>query len=178
VKIDRHTGIGLASIGAFSLAVVTSLALGPSEARLYLLVPGLVAIGMSVSSVVADPRELLAALVFGAMPLMALVADGTSSWFIGPLAVLLLIGAELNAWRWELGGAESVTPDARRRLSSILRLAAICVVASLGVGAAARATLFSGLTAVALAAAALAALGRTILPGDRRRPSGDRGPRD
>ncbi len=171
MRIERRTVIGLASICTISTAVVMSWVLGPSETRIYLSVPALVAIAMSVSSVMAEPRELLAALVIGATPLMALVSDGAASWMIGPLGVLLLIGGELNVWSWELVGAGSVMPDGRRRLLSIMRLAVLGLFLSLAVGVAAQSTLFSGLVAVGVAAAALAALGWAILPGDRRRPS-------
>jgi hypothetical protein len=149
--------------------VITALVLGPRETRAWLFVPGFVAIALSISSVVAEPRELLASLVLGAAPLMGLAAQDASSWMIGPLAVLLLMGGELNAWGWELGGSESTGRAGRRRIVGIMRLATMGLVASLAVSVAARSTSFDGLVAVGLAAAALAGLGWVILPGERRR---------
>lgn len=160
--------ISSASVAAISSAVLIALALGPRQATVLLSVVGLVAIGMSISSVVAEPRELLAALVLGAAPVMGLAGAGGSAWMIGPLAVLLLVGGELNAWSWELGGTVSEERDARRRLTSIMRVAVIGLFSSLAVTIAAQSTLGGGLVAVTVAALALAGLGWVILPGGRR----------
>lgn len=158
--------VAAASVGAIAAAVALSLALGPQEIRALLTVPGVAAIALSVSSVVAEPRELLAALVLAALPTVGLAHEDASSWMIGPLAVLLLLGGELNAWSWELGGREPI--EWGRRLASVAQLAAMGMGASMAVSVAARAALLSGLAAVGVAAAATAALGWTILPGARR----------
>jgi hypothetical protein len=164
--------VAAASVGAIAAAVVLSLALGPRETGSLLAVPGVAAIALSVSSVVAEPRELLAALFLATAPTMALVHPEASSWMIGPIAVLLLLGAELNAWSWELGGSEPI--EWRRRLVSIVQLAAMGLAASLVVGIAARAVWLNGLVAVGVAAAAIAALGWMIRPGARRRGGSSR----
>jgi hypothetical protein len=122
---------------------------------------------MSISSVFAEPRELLPALILGAAPPMGLAGQEGSIWMIGPLAVLLLIGCELNAWSWELGGKESTGVDGSRRLASIARLAAVGLVGALAVSLAARSALLDGFLAVGLAAAALAGVGWVVLPGRR-----------
>jgi hypothetical protein len=150
------------------MAVIVALVGGPEATRAWLVIPGLAAIALSVSSVVAEPRELLAALVLGATPAMGLADQDALQWLIGPVAVLLLIGAELNAWSWELVGHDPTGRDHRRRLSGIARSAATGLAASLGVSLAARSTLLDGLAAVALASAALAGLGWILLPGGGR----------
>lgn len=164
----RRQLVGATSVGAVSAAVLIALVAGPpGSARIWLSVIGLVAVGMSVSSVVAEPRELLATLVLGAAPVMGLAADDASAWLIGPLGALLLVGGELNAWSWELGGTVSEERDARRRSRSIASLALLGLLSSLAVSIAAQSTVPGGLVAVTLAAAALAALGWVILPGGR-----------
>jgi hypothetical protein len=159
--------VAAASVGAIAAAVVLSLTLGPRETGSLLAVPGIAAVAFAISSVVAEPRELLATLFLAAVPTMALVHPDASSRMIGPIAALLLLGAELNAWSWDLGGSEPI--EWRRRLVSIVQLSATGLAASLAVSVAARAPWLNGLAAVAVAAAVIAALGWMILPGARRR---------
>lgn len=163
-----RAALATASVCAVAAVVIVSLALGPRANRGWQLLPGLVAVALSISSVVAEPRELLGAMVFGAGPVMGLAAAGSPSWLIGPLAVLLLVGGELNALSWEVGGGESAQSDGSRRIVNILRLAGLGLVASLAVGVAARLPLLDGFVAVGMGAAALAGLAWMILPGGSR----------
>jgi len=165
MRPSRRFVVGAGSVVAIALAVLIALAvMRPSMARGWLTPIGLVAIAVSISSVLASPRELLIALVLGAAPVMGLAADPGGSWLIGPLGVLLLVGGELNAWSWELGDPESVRPGGRRRGMQIAQLAGMGLGASLVVSVAARVALFSGLLAVSLAAAGLAGLAWASLP--------------
>ena len=155
VTIDRRTLLAVASVAAIALAVFVALGLGPRDYRAYLAVSGLVAVAMAVSSVSAEPRELLVALVFAVPPVMALTAEGSPSWVIGPLAALLLVGAELNALSWELGGAEAGREAMRARGMSIARVAVAGLVAAMVVVAITRVTLLTETVATVVAAAAL-----------------------
>lgn len=165
-----RVAVAASSVAAIALAVVLSLLLNPREIRAWLAVPGVVAVALSISSVVAEPRELLAALLFGATPVMGLAGEGAPSWMIGPLAVLLLVGGELNAWSWELGGSESAGRGGRRRLVDVGRLAAVGLVGSFAVSVAAQSTLLGGWVALGVAAGAIAGMGWVVLPGGRSPP--------
>ena len=86
------------------------------------------------------------------------------SWVIGPLAVLCLVGAELNALSWELGGAEAGREAMRARGMSIARVAVAGLVAAMVVVAITRVTLLTETVATVVAAAALLGLGLVVLP--------------
>lgn len=163
--------VATASVCVIAVAVFAAIAWGPRATRGWLLIPALTAIALAVSSAAAEPRELLPALVLGAAPAMGLAAPDAHHWLMAPAAVLLLVGAELNAWSWELAGRDPTGPDHRRRIVSIARTAGVGLVAALGVSLVARSTLLDGLAAVALASAGLAALAWMILPATPRRES-------
>lgn len=171
MTIERRVVVATASVCAIGTPVLAAVVLGPGGVtRVGLAAVGLVAFGMAISSLIAEPRELLAALVLGAMPVMALATEEATSWLVGPLAVLLLVGGELNAWSWELGESESVRLDTRRRTIGIVRLAALGLASSLLVTFVARSTSSTSLgrlPGVALAAAALAGLAWLIFPAGR-----------
>jgi hypothetical protein len=123
---------------------------------------------MSISSVAANPRELTVALICGSAVVMGLLAEGAPSWMISPLAVLLLIGGELNAWTWDLGGTQRLTLGARGRARTLAWLAGTALLASLAVGVAAQWSLLRGPASAAVAAAALALISRIALPSRAR----------
>jgi hypothetical protein len=161
---DPRTLIRTLSVCAISAAIVVALQLGPRDIRVWLSVCGLVSVAMSVSSLVAEPRELLVALAFALPPVMALAAEGSPTWMIAPLATVLFVGAELNALSWEMSGPRTTHALVRRRLVGIGGMAGLGLVGALAVGAVARTALLAPSLAVAVASAALAALGWVLLP--------------
>jgi len=167
MSVPRYV-LQMASVCAVAAAVFVAIANGTQPASTWLLFPGLTAIALSVSSAVADPRELLPALVLGAAPVMGLAHPAAPHWLIGPLAVLLFVAGELNAWSWELVGHDPTGRDDRRRLMGIARSATTGLVAAFVLSLVARSTLLDGLAAVALASVALAGVGWIVLPGEGR----------
>lgn len=165
MKIRRRTVIATASVAAIATAVVTALHFGPPQHRVWLSVLGILGLAMAFPSLFVDPRDLLPALVFSAAPVMALVSDGAPAWLIAPLAVLLLLGGELNAHCWELDGPKSLAPEGRQRLVRIGQLCAVALVGSLAVAVTAQRAWLDSTLAVAVAASALVGLGWVILPG-------------
>lgn len=138
--------------------------LAPAEPQVYLSICLLVVGGTAISSVVAEPRELFIALLFAAMPILALAGEGTASWAMGPLAAALLVGAELNSWSWELHSQSSTSLDGRRA-GRIALLGGGTLLASLAVIVAAQWTVATGLGAVLITGVALLAVARLVLGG-------------
>ena len=163
--------IAAASIVSFAAAVLTSLRLGPIEGRIWLSVIGVAAIVLCFPSLLVSPRDLLATVVASLAPLMALASEGEPSWLIGPVAALLLLGAELNALCWEMQGPSALQSDARVRVSRIAALTLLGLAASFTVTIAARSSWLDGTVAVAVASCGLAALAWLILPTGRPRPA-------
>ena len=164
MTLTRRHLVSATSVLAITVAVLAALAWGPRAYRAYLAVSGVVAIAMAVSSVVADPRELLAALLFAAPPVMSLTVEGSPTWAIGPLAVLLLVGGELNTWSWELGRADLDTAVVRRRAGNVVRLAVAALGASMAITALTQLSLLTATAALLAAAGALLGLGVVVLP--------------
>lgn len=153
----------LSVVTIFSTTFV-AWSLTPAEPKFYLGICLLVVGGTAISSVVAEPRELSIAVIFAAMPIMALAGSGAPSWAMGPLAVGLLVGAELNAWSWELG-AESDRHARRRRGASIALLGLGTLVASIGIATASLRAVGSGLAALLVSTGALVAVARVVFSG-------------
>lgn len=166
MNVRRRTMIAAASVAAIATAVVTALYFGPPQHRVWLSVSGILGLAMTFPSLFVDPRDLLPALVFSAAPVMALVSDGAPAWLIAPLAVLLLLGGELNAWCWESDGPRGLSREGRQRLVRIGQLCAVALAGSLAVVAAAQWAWLDSTVAVTVAASALAGLAWLILPGD------------
>lgn len=173
-RIETRSILRALSIAAFATAVVTALALGPRGVRVWLAVSGGVGVAIAVSSVVAEPRELLVALVFSLAPVASLAADGSPAWMIGPLATLLLVGAELNALSWEAGESASARSMERARLSAVVGLGLAGLTASLLVSRLAEVALFDQTLAVGVGAAAMAGLGWLLFPPRSMEPGSDR----
>jgi hypothetical protein len=93
---------------------------------------------------------------------VALAADASPTWLIGPLAAVLLVAGELNALSWELQGRKPLDAARRRRLLQIGGLGVLGVAAAALVAAAAAVPGPSGLAAVLLATVAFAALGGVL----------------
>lgn len=166
-----RTVVATLSVLTIFASTFVAWSLAPAEPRAYLGICLVVVGGTAISSVVAEPRELLIAVIFAAMPIMALAGDGAPSLAMGPLAAGLLVGAELNAWSWELGG-ESDRLSRRRRGTSILLLGAGTLVGSIGIGVAAQWTLGRGLPALMIATGALVLVAYAVLSGARRSAPG------
>jgi hypothetical protein len=164
MKIPPRTALAAGSVAIIAAVNVTGMALGPSQMhmQLFLAIFTAVAIVVSVQSVTWDPAILLTALLLSLPAVIALLADGSPTWLIGPLAALLLVAAELNALSWKLHGAKSVDAAARRRVLEIGTLGGLGLLAALAVGLVAAGPSLAGVAAVLTAATALAALGYVV----------------
>jgi hypothetical protein len=154
-------------LASSSVALIASvngmaLALGPEHARVWLLVSGLLAIGSALQSIAWEPDDLMAALLFSLPPVIALVADGSPTWLIGPLGALLLVAAELNVLSWDYDGVAPGDDVLRQRLRSIGMLGALGLGLSLIVYAAGGLPAPGSAVVVIIAAGAVVALGRLL----------------
>lgn len=157
--MTTRPGVILAACSISMIAVVNAAAVSqvPPASRAPLLLCGSLAIVIAMQAAIRDPAALAGALLFSLPPVIALVADDSPTWLIGPLGVMLLVASELNALKWELRGAgpkEAVAP----RLRSIGHLGALGLAASLAVGVVATGPSLGGTAAVILGGTALAAL--------------------
>lgn len=160
--VPPRVALGIGSVAIVAVVVVAAAALAPEEARPWLLLSGVLAVVAGVQGVASDPSDLATALLLSLPPVIALVADGSPTWMIGPLGALLLVAGELNVLSWECQVARPIGPVNRRRLVSTGQLASMGVAASLAVGLVARGPWPGGMAAAAVAAAALAALGGVV----------------
>jgi hypothetical protein len=118
-------------MGAAGLAI----AYGPPSTAVWMVIVSVGAAAFAVQSVVSDPADLTLAMLLCAAPILTLLGEGAPGWLIGPLAVMLLVGGELNALSWASQGGEALGVVGRRRLAASLRLAGTALVAALGVTA-------------------------------------------
>ncbi len=163
----RHA-LAAASVSALAGAVLIALAAGTSPHRVWLGISGLLGVALTFPSLVTDPRDLLPALVFCVPPVIALAGDPGTTWLIGPLAVLLLVGAELGAASWEAEGKRASRGAGVQRTRRIGQLAALSLVGAVAVTFAARLVWLESTVAVVVAAGALAGLaGVTFTPAKR-----------
>lgn len=157
--LDLRLVLRVLSVACFCVAVLTALTFVPRVVRGWLVVSGGVGIAMSVSSAVANPRELTVALLASLAPVLGLVSDGSPSWLIGPLAVALLVGAELNSWSWSAPAVKVHPESVRARGRGLVVLALGGLALSLSVSAAARFAVPGQAAAVVVSSLVLAGLG-------------------
>lgn len=161
--------LAVASVAIILLVVATGAALGPLDIRRWLVFSALLAVIGAIQSVASDQGDLTAALLLSLVPVTALLADGSPSWLIVPLGVLLLVAADLSALSWDCQGRERMTAVQRQRLRDIAPPALLALAGSLavvGVAAApASGGALVGTVAAAAAAVALAAIGRLVFRG-------------
>lgn len=155
--------LGACSVAIIGIVVVTATALGPGAPRPWLISSGILAVIMAVQSATSDPRELVLAMLFSLPPVFALVADGSPTWLIGPLGVLLLVAGELNALCWDAPRAEPLDAVKRRRLHHTGQLAGLGLAASWLVMAVASGPSPDGTLTVAVASVLLVILGSVVL---------------
>lgn len=158
---------GSCSVAVVLLVVATAAVLGPDGARSWLLVSGGVAVIAAIQAVTSDPADLAPALLFSLPPVIALLADGSPTWLIGPLGALLLLAGELSALSWDLTGTKPMSTLRRQRLRSMGQLTVLALAASLLVTIVGRAPSPRGTVAALLAATALTAFGGVVF---RRTP--------
>lgn len=154
--------LGSCSVAIIAVVAVTAAALGPEAAQPWLLLSAGVAVITAVQGAASDPGDLAPALLFGLPPVIGLLADGSPTWLIGPLAVLLLVAGELNALAWESRGSGPLSTMRRHRLRSVGQLAAVGLVASLLVWMVGQGPAPRGTVAAVVAGVALAALGGVV----------------
>lgn len=151
--------VSYGSAGVIVLVNVAALGLGPGGgARPVLLLCALMAGWAAYRSVTDDPRALTVALLVSVAPVVALLADGSPTWLVGPLAALLLVAGELNVLGWELRGRGATADVPRHRLAEIGKLGALGAAAALAIGLATPAPAFGGMPALLLAAVAFVVL--------------------
>lgn len=126
--------LAAASVAITVFVVGAAALLGPSGARPWLVADVVIVAIVAVQSAGSDPRDLNAALLLSLPPVAALLAEGSPTWLIGPLATLLLVASELNALSWACERAAPMTGVQRGRLRDVARLGALAFVASLAAG--------------------------------------------
>lgn len=149
------------SIVAVVIVVGTAALFGPRDLRVWLLLCGALAVIAAAQAATLDPSDLTPALLLSLPPVIALLADGSPTWMIGPLGALLLVAGELNVLSWESQGIGPAS-GARRRLLNTTRLAGLGLAAALPVALLDAGQWLSGTTAVLLAAGAIAGLGALV----------------
>lgn len=154
------------SVTVIGVVVYAATVLGPPDVRTWLMLCGIIAVLAALQSAALDPSDLAVALLFSAPPVIALVADGSPTWLIGPLAALLLVAGELNALSWECLGTEP-TGGVVPRLLNIGRVAALGMAVSLPIGVITPGGVPGGALVVAVAAAVLALAGSAVFSGRR-----------
>ena len=152
----------VASVATLFGVTFVAWRMAPPEPRVYLGVCLIVVAGTAISSVVAEPRELLIAVIFAAMPILALAGENAPSWAIAPLAAALLVGAELNNWSWELRRTRQ-TGGGQPRTRQVAQLGGGALVAAMIVGVAAQRTLASGLGALLISGVAILGVAYLVL---------------
>lgn len=165
--VTPRTVLGGASVVLIGVVVFGALPFAPPSFRGWLLVSGILAVIAAVQTAASDPRDLKTALLLALPVVIALVADGAPTWLIGPLGVLLLAAAELNALSWECREAERTSDVQRHRLRSVGGVAALALPASLAIAIVGPGLPDGGPVTLLLAAFVLAGLGFVLL----RRPA-------
>jgi hypothetical protein len=148
--------LAAASLALFGGVLILAVSLGPPEAGFLPLAFAVLAGAAVVQSLTSEPRDLIPALVLALLPVIALAAPASPTWLIGPLAVLLLLAAELNALSWDCRGPFPMSAAQRRRLVDIgvlvlLALGGVLVVEAVVAGGVAGGRIAAGLAALALA---------------------------
>lgn len=163
--------LGACSVAIIGIVIVSAAALGPAAPRPWLISSGILAVIMAVQSAMFDPRELVLAMLFSLPPVLALVADGSPTWLIGPLSVLLLVAGELNALCWDAPSTGPLDAVKRRRLLRAGQLAGLGLAGSLLVMAVGSGPSPDGTLTVAVASLLLAVLGSAVLRRNARMES-------
>lgn len=159
------------SVAIVLLVVTTATALGPDGARPWLLVSGSIAVITAIQAAASDPADLAPALLFSLPPVIALLADGSPTWLVGPLGACLLLAGELSALSWESQGTRPLSAVRQHRLRGTAQLVSLGLIASLGVAMVGRIPSPGGTVAVVVSAAALAALARVLFRRSNTNPS-------
>lgn len=154
-----RVALACCSVAIIAAVVVVAAALGPDDSRPWLLFCGLLAVAAALQSVVSEPRDLAPALLFSLPPVVALLAEGSPTWLIGPLGVALLVAGELNALSWKSQAAGSSDAARPGRLLDVGQLAALGLGGSAAIAALGRISVLEGTAAVVAAAAAIATVG-------------------
>jgi len=157
-----------ASVALITGVVWLAVVLGPSQGRLLLIGCGVLAVATAVQSVTATPEDLTLAVLFTLLPLLALLEEGSPTWMIGLLGVVLFLAAELNALSWDARGPFSFTTAQRRRLVDSLILTAVGSSGVLIVRLGEDGPFPTGTWAVVLAGITLGALAHVVFKGPGR----------
>lgn len=150
------------SVSIITVVVVVAAALGPNETQPWLLFCGVAALVAAVQSATSDPADVAYALLLSLPPVIALVAEGSPTWLVGPFGALLLVAGELNALSWACEGAGPMSARNRRRLLSTGQISSLGLAASLVVGAVAPGPWPGGTAAALSAATAVAMVGLIV----------------
>jgi len=131
----RRVILGAGSVALPAIAIGMALAFGPVSGRALLLLCGVLAVALIAKSAVMDPADIIPALLLALPPVAALAADGSPGWLIGPLATVLLVGAELNVIGWRLRGSRPLSMVQKRRLGDLATLGLLAMTATLATAA-------------------------------------------
>lgn len=154
--------LGSCAVAIFAAVNVAAATLGPAAARPLLLLFTVAAVGVAAQTAALEFGALKWALLFSMAPLIALVAEGSPTWLVGPLATLLLIASQLCALSWEIRGVGSNAAIPWDRLRIVGQLGALGLVASLAVERIASGPVLGGTLAIVLGGIALAGLALTV----------------
>ena len=160
----HRTVAAVASVLVMMLTMILAAGFAPGGPSIALVVMGVFAIAVSITAVVVNPRDLLAATVLALPPVMAAGQEPRSVWIVALLAALLLISAELNAFSWELEGPPAKPEAVRRRLGGVCGVSVLGLAASALVALAAQQSLLDGTAALAVASVALVGVGVLVFP--------------
>ena len=131
----RRVILGAGSVALPAIAIGMALAFGPNSGRSLLLLCGVFAVALAAKSAFMDPADITPALLLALPPVAALAADGSPTWLMGPLAALLLLGAELTMIGWRLRGSRPLSMVQKRRLGDLATLGLLAIAATLATGA-------------------------------------------
>lgn len=144
------------SVAIFAIVNAAATSLGPAAARMLLLACAIAAVGVAVQTAALELAVLKWALLFSMPPVVALAADGSPTWLIGPLGALLLIASEVCALSWEIRGVRPSAAILWDRLRNIGVLGALGLVASLAIAGIGSVPILDGMLAVVVGGTALA----------------------
>ena len=162
-------GLAAASVAMLALVVTVAVVAGPEHGRLWLILVGGLAVVVAVQSVFSEPGDLILALVLSLLPVVALSAEGSPTWLMGPLGVLLFVSGELNALSWTCRGPTGLSNVQRRRLLGVAPVALLALGGALAVSAVPPLPVFAGTLAVGLAGVLLASVGWALFGSASRR---------
>ncbi len=165
----RRTTLAWSSVAGLLGASFLAIALSPAGTTSYLVIASVASAAFAIQAAISEPKDLLLALLLCLAPVLALVGEPSPSWLVGPLAAVLLLGAELNVLGWASLEDAPEDPIRARRLADAMRLVGLGAVGGLALSALTEVWRGAGVFVFLFAAGAVAALGWVVFPGSGER---------